>query len=127
MPPSIEATTTAALSAALDTSALRHAAIAANIANVHTEHYVPLRVTFDGRMEDAREALRERGTLDAAAVSAIRGEIQPLLDAGGTAGRVQLDVEMTELARNSAQFQALTQALSRHLSTLALAAADGRK
>jgi flagellar basal-body rod protein FlgB len=36
-------------------------------------------------------------------------------------------MEVTELARNAVHFQALTQALSRHLGMLALAAADGRK
>jgi flagellar basal-body rod protein FlgB len=42
-------------------------------------------------------------------------------------GRVQLDAEMADLARTAVDFQALTQALSRHLGLLALAAADGRK
>ena len=49
------------------------------------------------------------------------------LDAAGVATRVQLDAEMAELASNSVHFQALLQGLSRHLSILALAAADGRK
>jgi flagellar basal-body rod protein FlgB len=40
---------------------------------------------------------------------------------------VQLDAEMSELARNAVEYQALVQGLSRHLGLMALAAADGRR
>ncbi len=123
MPASIEAVTTAALSAALEASTRRHTAVAANIANVHTEGYVPLRVASDARLEDARSALRERGVLEAGMVDALRGELQP----DARQGTVQVDLQMVEMARNAVHFQALAQALSRHLGMLAMAAADGRK
>jgi flagellar basal-body rod protein FlgB len=127
MTASIEAITTAALSAAMDTSVRRHVAIAANIANVHTQGYVPLRVAFDARLEDAKATLRDHGRLDAAAVDALRGELQATAGSNEPPAQVHLDMEMAELARNSVQFQTLAQALSRHLAILALAAADGRK
>lgn len=123
----IEAVTTAALSAALETAARRHAAVAANIANAGTQGYVPVRVSFDDHLADARAALREKGALDMAAVESLRAEIEPMLDAAGEPAAIQVDAEMTELARNAVQFQALAQGLSRHLGLLALAAADGRK
>lgn len=123
----IDAITTAALSAALTAGASRQAAVASNIANAGTEGYVPLRLAFDATLEDARAALLERGSLDPSHISAMRGRLEPVLDAAGVPTRVQLDAEMAELAGNSVHFQALLQGLSRHLSILALAAADGRK
>lgn len=123
----IEAITTAALSAALTAGATRQAAVASNIANAGTEGYVPLRLAFDATLEDARAALLERGSLEPSHISAMQGRLEPVLDAAGLATRVQLDAEMAELASNSVHFQALLQGLSRHLSILAIAAADGRK
>lgn len=127
MPTPIEAVTTAALSAALETASRRQAVVASNIANASTEGYVPLRISFDAHLADAQAALRDKGVLDLAAVDSLRGEVEPALDASGQPAAVQLDAEMTELARNAVQFQALAQGLSRHLGLLALAAADGRK
>lgn len=127
MPLPIEAMTTSALSAALDAASRRHAAIAANLANANTEGYLPVRFTFGAQLEEARALLRDQGTLDRASLDALRGSLEPLLDGAGQPGKVQLDLEMTELARNAVQFQALAQGLSRHLGVLALAAADGRK
>lgn len=124
MPASIEAVTTAALSAALEASTRRHTVVAANIANLHTEGYVPLQVSFDARLAQARNALRDGGVLEPASVEALKGEIRTVPE--GTR-RVEVDMQMIEMARNTVHFQALTQALSRHLGMLALAAADGRK
>jgi flagellar basal-body rod protein FlgB len=123
----IEAVTTAALAAALDTAARRHAAIAGNIANAATQGYVPVRISFDAQIEEARAMLREKGTLDMAAVASLQGSAEPVANVGGQAAAVQVDEEMVELARNALQFQALAQGLSRHLGLLALAAGDGRK
>lgn len=127
MTTSIESVTTAALSAALSAGAARQNAIAANIANANVEGYVPLRLAFDASLEDAQAALRQRGRLDASHLPALRGELRPVLDPGGAPLQVRLDEESAELARNAVHFQALTQALSRHLGMLALAAADGRR
>jgi flagellar basal-body rod protein FlgB len=88
---------------------------------------VPLRLAFDARLAEAKGVLLERGSLEPGHMSALRGELEPALDAAGAPTRVQLDGEMAELAANSVHFQALLQGLSRHLSILALAAADGRK
>ncbi|GAB3658479.1 flagellar basal body rod protein FlgB [Ramlibacter alkalitolerans] len=127
MPMPIETITTAALSAALETASRRQAAVAANIANASTPGYVPQRVSFDAHLAQARSALAERGALDAAAVDSLRAEAEPAFDASGQAAVVQLDAEMSELARNGVEYQALVQGLSRHLGLLALAAGDGRK
>jgi flagellar basal-body rod protein FlgB len=127
MPWNIEAVTTAALSAALTAGITRQTAVASNIANAGTEGYVPLRAAFDSTLEEARAALRERGSLEPAHIAALSAQLEPMLDGSGTAARVQLDAEMAEMASNSVHFQALLQGLSRHLSIQALAAGDGRK
>jgi flagellar basal-body rod protein FlgB len=125
MNPPIESMTTAALSAALDVAQRRQAAVAANIANAGSEGYTPLRLSFQTQLDEARASLRERGWLDRGALEALRNLPQPAAEEG--AGPVQLDVEMTELASNALQFQALVQGMSRHLGLLAMAAGDGRK
>lgn len=126
MPSPIEAITTAALSAALDAAARQHAVTATNLANAGSAGFTPLRLGFDEQFAAARLALREHGRLDAAAVESLRSlrDVAPDAAAGET---VHLDVEMAELARNAVHFQALTQGVARHLSLLAMAAADGRR
>lgn len=127
MPEPIESLTTAAISAALDAGSRRQAAIAANIANASTPGYVPVRLSFDEHLAEAQQAWSRGGTIDASHVEALRGTVWTADSEAGAPAGVQVDVEMAELARNAAQFQALTQALSRHLAMLALAAADGRR
>ena len=127
MPSPIEAITTAALSAALDAASRQHAMTATNIANAGTDGYVPARLSFTEQLAAAQAALRDNGRLDASGLDALRGmrEATPEPLEGGRP--VQLDVEMAEIARNAVHFQTLAQGLARHLSLLAMAAADGRK
>ena len=127
MPSHIEAITTAALSAALDAASRQHAVTAANIANAGAAGFTPLRLAFDEQLAAARLVLRERGLLDAGAIETLRGLRETVPAAAVPGETVQLDVEMAELARNAVHFQALTQGVARHLSILAMAAADGRK
>lgn len=127
MPMAVETVTTAALSAALDAASRRQALVAANIANAAAEGYVPQRLSFEARLEDARSVVRERGFLDAAGIESLRSLAQLPAEATSGATGVQLDTEMAELARTAVQFQALVQGVTRHLAMLALAAADGRK
>ena len=111
VPLPIESLTTLALGRALDASALRHQAIAANIANHGVEGYVPLTVSFDREMEQA----------------GARPQLAPVLGVNGRPPPVKLDAEMASMAQNAVQYQALVRGLSRHLSILATAAGDGRK
>ena len=125
MPTPIEAMTTAALSSALDLAVRRHALTAANIAHASSEDYLAQRVPFESRLEEIRAGKAGGGFLDPGSLEALRGlsGIPP----ESVPGKVQVDREMTELARNAVQFQTLVQGLARHLSLLALAAADGRR
>jgi flagellar basal-body rod protein FlgB len=120
----LEAITTAALSLGLEAASRRHQAIAANIANAGTQSYTPVRLAFEARLEEVRATLREKGSVDAFALSNVRLELEPVFEAHGT---VQIDAEVAEMARNAVHYQALAQGLSRHLSILAAAAADGKK
>ena len=127
MPLQLEAVTTAALSAALDVASRRHAVAAANIANANTDGYLPLRLSFETQLAEARAILRERGVLDAAALDHLRSPPSLAIEGGDASGTVRLDAEMAEIARNAVHFQALAQGLARHFSIAALAVADGRK
>ncbi|RYF36728.1 MAG: flagellar basal body protein [Comamonadaceae bacterium] len=127
MTQTIEALTTATLSLALSAAGQRHQAIAANMANASAQGYAPVRLAFETHLADARQALRERGTVDARSLAGVRLELEPDVDARGQAVPVQLDASMVELARNAVHYQALTQGLSRHMAIHALAAADGKR
>lgn len=127
MPLQLEAVTTAALSAALDAASRRHALIATNIANANTDGYAPARLSFEAQLQDAQAALREQGRLDESGLGLLRSLAETSPESAGSGEAVKLDVEMAQLAHNAVQFQALTQGLARHLSLLAMAAADGRK
>lgn len=127
MPMTIESVTTAALSAALDAASVRQGLVAANIANANTQGYTPSRLSFSERLADAKAAFEEKGRIEPMHVVAIAGVVETLVAADGPGGTVHLDQEMADLAQNAVHFQALTQALSRHLGMLAAAAADGRK
>lgn len=127
MTQSIEALTTGVLSLALSAAGQRHQALAANLANAAVQGYTPVRLAFEASLADARQSLRERGSVDAQSLAAARIEIEPDVDASGRAAPVQVDVAMVELARNAVHYQALTQGLSRHLGIHAMAVADGRR
>ena len=124
---SIESITTAALSLALDAAAARQQVIANNIANANTEAYVPQALDFEGQLEQARRALREHGRLDAAALDSMKLKPQAVLRTDGQPARVELDVEVGNMARNAVQYQALVKGLSRHLAMLSSAATEGKK
>ncbi len=123
----IESITTAALALALDATSLRQQAIAANIANHATEGYVPQKLNFESQMQEARRALDSRGTIDSFALSGVRLELEPVLDAEGLPVKVHLDAQVADMAQNSVQYQVLVKALSRHFSILSTAVSDGKR
>jgi flagellar basal-body rod protein FlgB len=126
----IEAITMTSVSLALDAAALRHQTIASNIANANTEGFVPQRVNFDAYVQDARRQLSERGGLDAQSLSTLlntRPRVEPLTTSAGLPAKVQLDVEVADMAQNAVQYQALIKGLSRQMSILSIAASDGKR
>jgi len=120
----IEATTTSALLLALDAAARRQEAGTSNIANAATDGYAPLRVSFEEQLERARHDLAEHGRIEAASLAGVRAVIEA---DPGTDAAAPLDAQVADLAANAVHYQALLNGLSRHLSILAAAAADGRR
>ncbi|MFM2450548.1 MAG: hypothetical protein RIS44_2998 [Pseudomonadota bacterium] len=122
-----EAITTAALANALDVATFRHQTIASNIANAHTQGYVPQRVSFDAHWAQAQNMLRQGGSLDATVLAGLTVQLTPMLTESGKPMEVKLDAEVANLASNNLQYQALVKGLSRHMSLLMSAASDGKK
>lgn len=120
--------TTAALSLALDAASLRQQAISANIANSETLGYVPLKVSFEDQLEDARRALHDQGRLDAPSLAGVEPRIEHVVPDGLSAhDQIRPDIEVAALAQNAVQYQALIKGLSKHFAILFEAVGDGKK
>jgi flagellar basal-body rod protein FlgB len=111
----IQGTATQLAKLALDAAALRHQAIAHNIANLHSEGYVPQGVSFDAQLAARRGAQAPKPAL---VEEAWRG-------AGPRPAEV--DREMLALSQNTIHYQALVRAYSRQLSILSSAIGEGRR
>lgn len=127
MPEPITNVTTAALALALDAAALRQQAIASNIANVDTPGYSPVAVAFEEQLTQARRTLQAGRALDGSELAGVQPALQAVSGEAGLSPAVQLDVEAAHLAQNSAHFQILLKALSRHYGVLSSAVSDGKK
>lgn len=130
MSQAIEAVTVASLSMALDAAALRHQAIAGNIANAGTQGYAPLQNRFSTQMLEARRQLDQGRLLSAPQVEAMAQEslrLEVRRDAAGLPASVQLDSEVALMAHNAVHYQALLKGLSQHMSLLSSAATDGKR
>jgi|SRR5450830_132267 len=123
----IEAVTTSVLGLALDAASLRQQAIAANIANADAVGYVPLKVSFEAQLEDARRALDDGGKLSADMLAGVAPRIEADTSATTWSGKVRLDVEMAKMTQNAVQYQALIKGLSKHFSILSSAVNDGKR
>jgi flagellar basal-body rod protein FlgB len=119
--------TSATLALALDAAALRQQAIASNVANVDTPGYVPLAVSFEEQLEQARRTLQSGRPLDMSELEGVRPALQPMRGAGGVPAAVRLDIEAAKLSENSVHFQALLKGLSRYYGVLSSAVSDGKK
>lgn len=111
----IDPSSLAMVERALDAAALRHAAIAHNIANVNSADYVPLGVSFQDEL--------------AAAGGGAAGAPRIVEQAGYAPGpRPQdLDVEMVKLSENTVHYQALLRAASLHFAILRDALGQGQQ
>ena len=119
----IDPTTLTLVGKALDAATLRQAAHAQNIANANVAGYAPSSVRFEEQLATVRESLAGR--------QAVRqSELDFLLPSVTTASvgrKVELDMEVSALARNSLHYQALVKALDRELSLMSLAVSDGKR
>jgi flagellar basal-body rod protein FlgB len=104
-----------AVKLALDAAALRHQAIAHNLANLGSENYVPLGVSFESQLGAARDARLSRPEL-----------VQDL--SRGVGPRPQdVDSEMVKLAQNTIHYQALTRALGKVYAMLRETINEGKR
>ena len=101
---------------ALDAAALRHQAIAQNIANLHSPGYVPLGVSFEASL-----AAVQRGQAPAAP------ELVAQLDKAPGPRPQDADMEMVALAQNTIHYQALIKGIGTQLAILGVVANGGGK
>lgn len=104
------------VSMALDGALARHAAIATNIANVGTPDYQPVMARFDQLVEQLQGRVEDR-TLDSSTERVVR-TLKDSLDSEPVApdpraGKVELDMQMAYLAKNTLRYQALLTAQSK--------------
>lgn len=119
----IEPATMALVSSALDAAMVRQAVHANNIANASAEGFAPSRVSFEAHLSQVRDALARGYRLTPADVSDLQASIEHL----GSDTKVELDAEVSALARNGLHYQALIKALDRQLSMMSMAVSDGKR
>jgi flagellar basal-body rod protein FlgB len=117
-----EAVTSAVLKLAMDGAALRHQALASNIANAQTPGYAPLKVSFESELGRARE--RIAAGENAATVLADAAPEMSDEDAGAGA---PVDMQVAELAQNVVQYQALLKGWSKRMAILSAAINEGKR
>jgi flagellar basal-body rod protein FlgB len=124
---STEAVTVNMVSLALDAASMRHLAISHNIANVNTPGFAPARVSFEQQMGAARSALDQGDQVDPGMLAGVRPFVTRLAPATEADRSALLDLEVADLAQNTVHYQALLKALSKHMSIMSAAVAEGKR
>jgi flagellar basal-body rod protein FlgB len=117
------------VSVALDAAMARHAAIAANVANVDTPDYRPLAARFDQLVQELQGRVTDRSQDAAIARDAdrIRDSLQSLpIVADPSSTKVELDMQMAALAKNTLQYQALLTAQGKLMDLAQLVIGEGK-
>jgi flagellar basal-body rod protein FlgB len=115
--------------AALDGALSRHAAIATNIANAETDGFRPMQSRFDSLFEQVRATVGDRSR-DAETLRAVERVREDLageamtVDAGSD--RVELDMQMAALARNTLRYEALLTAQGKLGQMMQLVIGEGK-
>lgn len=107
---------------ALDGLALRHSAIAANIANANSAAYRPLRVSFENQLATA---LAQTG--GEASLTLPPPQVTADMPVSEGLRRHALENEIVQLNRNVLQYQALIRGLDKYHSTIATAINEGKR
>lgn len=122
---STEAVTLNLMKMAMDGAAMRHQAIAANIANATTPGYAPVQVSFEGQLRQARERL-EAGESIAGVAADLAPEVES--DAAAADGApVAIDLQAAQLAQNVVHYQALLKGYGKRMAILAAAINEGKR
>jgi flagellar basal-body rod protein FlgB len=117
--PMLGGVTSQLVSVALDAALTRHAAIATNIANADTPDYHPFATRFDQLVTELQGRVTDRAndlvlSRDAQRMSASLQSLPVVLDP--STSKVELDMQMAQLAKNSLQYQALLTAQGKLMS-----------
>ena len=107
------------VSRALDAGAMRHQAIAQNIANANVAGAKAMRVQFEELLGGVQA--------EVAAGRGFKPEDVPAPQIVTTDKPIALDEEMAALSSNSLQYQALLKAMSRQLGILSVAVQEGHR
>ena len=114
---------------ALDAALVRHAALATNIANADTPGFQPLVARFDQLVEQLQGRVTDR-SLDATTERAVRSMRESLdnqpLTADPHSTKVELDLQMAGLSRNSLQYQTLLTAQGKLMAMAHLVIGEGK-
>lgn len=102
---------------ALEAAQLRQVIIAANIANANNTGYLPRRVDFETRLQDALAEAREGAEMVRAARPIVVADAAP----------AALDQQLAAQTVNVVQYQSLIKSVNAQLDLLNLASNDGRK
>jgi flagellar basal-body rod protein FlgB len=119
--------TVAALVKTLDCAAMRHRALANNIANAETPGFTRSDVEFQERLDAAVERARALGSPQPIE------EVQPSLvvdresPARADGNNVDIEREMAALTRNHLEYESAAQALALKLAMLRTAVNEGRR
>lgn len=119
--------TSALVVLALDAAALRHQAIANNLANIHSAGYTPQRVNF----EEQLGALRSVVGAGQVPSRDMIGDVRPFVETDSTrstgSAATMIDLEVVKMSQNAVHYQALLKALDKRGDTVSIAINDGRK
>jgi flagellar basal-body rod protein FlgB len=107
---------------ALDAYTLRHQAIAANIANINSEDYRPLRVNF----EEQFSLLDLQSPAAGKRIASATPLLEEMPRSPDISPSIALDMEIVRLNQNTLKFQALASAVNKSMGLLHLAAREGR-
>lgn len=112
---------------ALDAYALRHQAIAQNVANADSQNYQPLAVNFEEQLGPLRAAVA--GNAPSPVIDSLAGAVRPFVEPQAAATPLtdaseRLDDQMVQLVRNTLDYEAMLTTMAR-LGAITHAAISG--
>ena len=120
----IDSNTVGLLSLALDAATMRQQAIAHNLANANTPGFQRIGVSFESRVGELQQAIRQGQTPSLASLAGYR----PAFEAAGAAGDpVAIDMEMAAMSENTLHHQALLKVLNKHFALIGSAINEGKR
>jgi len=121
----LDGITSALVTKSLDMSVMRHKVIAQNIANVNTVGYEPLKADFSFHLSELEKIVdADNGEKNATDVRAV--DLSNAVAVDSTLDKVMIDQQMSKLAQNTVNYQALLTAKGKLGSLLSMAIKGGR-